>query len=271
MKRVDVRPGCRAAAVRLVRCIPDALVEGLGTAWSVTNGYHKMFACCNYAHAAVEATLDLRSKLAQRKLTDIEEIVVEAGPGGMALTTIEPPTVLAAKFSIPHAVAATAQLGTGNVAGVAATGTFEATEATLATSAKLSTGDLVINGVQVPASTKSDDNSSNAYGASSAIAKVAAINSVSDQTGVKAIVGPTEVAIAGASFSRVSCDDSWRVAIAAQRFTRLATSPSSAPSFRRPVARGTSPWGIRISSPSWRCARKWLSACTRMLASLVRS
>jgi len=85
----------------------------------------------------------------------------------------------------------TAQLGTGNVAGVAATGTFEATEATLATSAKLSTGDLVINGVQVPASTKSDDNSSNAYGASSAIAKVAAINSVSDQTGVKAIVGPT--------------------------------------------------------------------------------
>ena len=59
------------------RCIPDALVEGLGTAWSVTNGYHKMFACCNYAHAAVEATLDLRSKLAQRKLTDIEEIVVD--------------------------------------------------------------------------------------------------------------------------------------------------------------------------------------------------
>jgi flagellin len=85
----------------------------------------------------------------------------------------------------------TAQLGTGNVAGVAATGTFESAEATLATSAKLSTGDLIINGVQVPASTKSDDNASSNYGASSAIAKVAAINSVSDQTGVKAIVGPT--------------------------------------------------------------------------------
>lgn len=98
------------------RAIPEALSEGLGTAWSVSNGYHKMFACCNYAHAAVEATLDLRSKLAQRKLSDIEEIVVEAGPGGMALTTVEPPTVLAAKFSIPHAVAATAQLGTGGAA-----------------------------------------------------------------------------------------------------------------------------------------------------------
>ncbi len=95
------------------RVIPEALVEGLGTAWSVANGYHKMFACCNYAHAAVEATLDLRSRLHKRKVSDIEEIVVEAGPGGMSLTTVEPKTVLAAKFSIPHAVAATAALGTG--------------------------------------------------------------------------------------------------------------------------------------------------------------
>jgi 2-methylcitrate dehydratase PrpD len=98
------------------RAIPDALVEGLGSAWSVANGYHKMFACCNYAHAAVEATLDLRSRLRERKVTDIEEIVVEAGPGGMALTTVEPETVLAAKFSIPHAVAATTHLGTGGAA-----------------------------------------------------------------------------------------------------------------------------------------------------------
>ena len=98
------------------RAIPEALTEGLGTAWSVANGYHKMFACCNYAHAAVEATLDLRSRLQQRRLEDIEEIVVEAGPGGLALTTVEPETVLAAKFSIPHAVAATTQLGTGGAA-----------------------------------------------------------------------------------------------------------------------------------------------------------
>jgi 2-methylcitrate dehydratase PrpD len=95
------------------RAIPEALTEGLGSAWSVANGYHKIFACCNYAHAAVEATLDLRGRLQNRKVGDIEEIVVEAGPGGMALTTVEPETVLAAKFSIPHAVAATAAMGTG--------------------------------------------------------------------------------------------------------------------------------------------------------------
>ena len=95
------------------RVIPDALSEGLGTAWSVTNGYHKMFACCNYAAASVEATLNLHSRMAGRKPSDIDEIVVEVGPGGLALTTVEPETVLAAKFSIPHAVAATAVLGTG--------------------------------------------------------------------------------------------------------------------------------------------------------------
>ena len=96
--------------------IPEALVEGLGSAWSVANGYHKIYACCNYAHAAVEATLNLRGRLQQRKAGDIEEIVVEAGPGGLALTTVEPETVLAAKFSIPHAVAATTHLGTAGAA-----------------------------------------------------------------------------------------------------------------------------------------------------------
>ena len=94
------------------RAIPEALVEGLGSAWSVANGYHKIFACCMYAHSAVEATLELRGRLQQRKVEDIEEIVVETGAGGLALTTVEPETVLAAKFSIPHAVAATTRLGT---------------------------------------------------------------------------------------------------------------------------------------------------------------
>ena len=29
---------------------PEALVEDLGECWSVANGYHKIFACCQYAH-----------------------------------------------------------------------------------------------------------------------------------------------------------------------------------------------------------------------------
>src|SRR5919106_2736951 len=90
---------------------PDALVAGLGETWSVTNGYHKVFACCGYAHSAVEATLELLGRM-QKKKEEIAEIVVEAAPGGQALRNAEPETVLAAKFSMPHAIAATVQLGT---------------------------------------------------------------------------------------------------------------------------------------------------------------
>jgi 2-methylcitrate dehydratase PrpD len=95
------------------RCLPDQLIAGLGERWSVSNGYHKIFACCNYAHAAVEASLSLRSQLGQRTPADIAEIRVEAGPAGLSLSTVEPQTVLAAKFSMPHAVAATTLRGTG--------------------------------------------------------------------------------------------------------------------------------------------------------------
>jgi len=94
------------------KAVPGALVDGLGATWSVANGYHKIFACCGYAHSAVEATLELRGRLRERKVDDIAEILVETAPGGQALTTVEPETVLAAKFSIPHAIAATTRLGT---------------------------------------------------------------------------------------------------------------------------------------------------------------
>lgn len=90
---------------------PEALVAGLGEAWSVIHGYHKVFACCGYAHSAIEATLELLGRM-QKKKEEIAEIVVEAAPGGQALRNPEPETVLAAKFSMPHAIAATVQLGT---------------------------------------------------------------------------------------------------------------------------------------------------------------
>ena len=90
---------------------PDALVAGLGETWSVTNGYHKIFACCGYAHSSVEATLELLGRMRKKK-DEIAEIVVETAPSGQALRNAEPETVLAAKFSLPHVIAATVQLGT---------------------------------------------------------------------------------------------------------------------------------------------------------------
>ncbi len=93
---------------------PAALTNGLGEDWAVRNGYHKVFACCQYAHAAVEATLALRGRLpAPDAVEALEEILVETHPLGLTLTTAEPRTVLAAKFSMPHAAASVARLGTG--------------------------------------------------------------------------------------------------------------------------------------------------------------
>jgi 2-methylcitrate dehydratase PrpD len=106
----DVTPYDVFAGAYKTNSKPDALVAGLGDTWSVTNGYHKVFACCGYAHSAIEATLELLGRM-QKKKEEIAEIVVEAAPGGQALRNPEPETVLAAKFSMPHAIAATVQLG----------------------------------------------------------------------------------------------------------------------------------------------------------------
>ncbi len=67
----------------------------------------------------------------------------------------------------------------------------------------ITAGDLTINGVAIAAPTGSDDNASDELNASSAIAKAAAINDVSDQTGVIATVNTntaegTTLAAAGA-------------------------------------------------------------------------
>ncbi|MDO8908109.1 MAG: flagellin [Pseudohongiella sp.] len=69
-------------------------------------------------------------------------------------------------------------LGVSSKNGVSATGS----------SAALNVGDLVLNGVTVGASRASDDTSSTANAAASAISKAAAINRVSAQSGVTAVV-----------------------------------------------------------------------------------
>ena len=88
--------------------LPDRLTADLGTSWAVSSGYHKMIACCQYAHSAVEATLRLRAEIpALKDPANIAAIVVATHPMGETLATPEPETVLAGKFSMLHAVATT--------------------------------------------------------------------------------------------------------------------------------------------------------------------
>jgi flagellin len=82
-------------------------------------------------------------------------------------------------------------LGTGSVPGLTATGAFEATAANLAANQSLQANDLTINGVAIGSSKAEDDALSSSNKEASAIAKAAAINRLSSQTGVRAVVGAT--------------------------------------------------------------------------------
>ena len=95
----------------------DELTHGLGADWAVCDGYHKLYACCQYAHASLDAVADILHRRPELKGGDaIASIAVEADPRGMTLCNDQPATTLAAKFSLPHAVAAALVYGDAGVA-----------------------------------------------------------------------------------------------------------------------------------------------------------
>ena len=92
--------------------LPDELTSELGCSWAITEGYHKIFACCQYAHSAIEAAEELltcRTDVVPAK--DIERIIVETHRRGLSLDNPEPATSLAARFSLPHIMAAHMHFG----------------------------------------------------------------------------------------------------------------------------------------------------------------
>ena len=103
----DVYAGALGAKPHL-----EELTEELGKEWAISDGYHKMFACCQYSHSTVEATLSLLTDMSDDSSSrNIKKIIVETHPSGLTLNNYDPPTTLAAKFSIPYIVAATLVTG----------------------------------------------------------------------------------------------------------------------------------------------------------------
>ena len=89
----------------------------------------------------------------------------------------------------------TSSMGIGSRPSLSSTNTTDTAanlvDATNAGSSVLRSGDLIINGVTVGGSAATDDGLSKDAKAASSIAKAAAINKVSDQSGVKAVVNET--------------------------------------------------------------------------------
>jgi len=85
---------------------PDALTRALGNEWAVANGYHKIHACCQSTHSAVDAMLQARADLpAGASVGDVEEIHLATHRPTM--TNSDPDTSLAGKFSFAHVLATT--------------------------------------------------------------------------------------------------------------------------------------------------------------------
>lgn len=84
---------------------PDKLIAGLGQQWCATRNYFKLHACCRYNHAALDA-LDLLAEGGRLPQADsISAIRVETYDLAAELADKAPNNTLAAKFSVPFALA----------------------------------------------------------------------------------------------------------------------------------------------------------------------
>ena len=82
----------------------DVLTDGLGSRFEITRGYFKKHSCCRYNHGALDA-LDLIRAHYQFEPSDVKQ--VQVGTYGLAalLSGTQASTTLAARFSIPWAIA----------------------------------------------------------------------------------------------------------------------------------------------------------------------
>lgn len=103
----DVFAGAFGGTVRAAE-----LTDGLGADWALSDGYHKLHACCQYAHSAVEASLALVARRpGGTPPENIGRIHVDTHWRGRTLDNAAPATTLAAKFSMQHILATAAVHG----------------------------------------------------------------------------------------------------------------------------------------------------------------
>ena len=90
-------------------------VEALGEHYRIEANYFKLHACCRFTHFALDAVLAL-CRAHPFDADDVVRVRVTTIPFGARMTDPAPATTLAAKFSIPYAVAAALVLRRTDVA-----------------------------------------------------------------------------------------------------------------------------------------------------------
>lgn len=88
--------------------LASELSADLGSQWTVADGYHKLYGACHHSHAAMEALeAILQERPSLRGGQDVQTLTVHCSKMALNFNNGQPKTTLAAKFSIPHAMAAT--------------------------------------------------------------------------------------------------------------------------------------------------------------------
>ena len=84
---------------------PEGIDEALGERWEITRNYFRLRACCNPMYAALDALEEALDDL-QPAPEAIERIDVATYRFASAMQNPHPPNTFAARYSMPHAVAA---------------------------------------------------------------------------------------------------------------------------------------------------------------------
>ena len=95
---------------------PEAVIEGLGGSGPlrIQQNYFKLHACCLYNHPALDGMQHILNRQSF-SASEVERINVMAPPLASIMTDPAPPNMLAAKFSLPYAVAATVTQGSTDI------------------------------------------------------------------------------------------------------------------------------------------------------------
>lgn len=94
---------------------PEAMVEQLGTRWEIRRNYFKRHAACRYTHGALDVVTRLLAENGPLDTAGIERVEVETYVWAAQLDAPVPANMLAAKFSLPFAVATTLVHGQASV------------------------------------------------------------------------------------------------------------------------------------------------------------
>ena len=96
---------------------PSVMVEELGSRYEITRNYFKEYACCRYNHSSLDALYRIMSQQKNGKLDpkNVESVKVETYSLAAQLCSKTPENMLAAKFSVPFAIATTIIYGHSGV------------------------------------------------------------------------------------------------------------------------------------------------------------